>query len=106
MDLGTPADELILRALVERFRLHDPASPLIVFSADPDETADAFNVVSVNRWNPFACAGAMLKAKLFVLGGGGLFAGIHGFAESSLLFVIDDGGQISGLQNGNAGVGH
>lgn len=65
-------DELILRALVERYRRQDPASPVIVFSADPIKTAAVFNVTAINRWNPFAWIGAMLKAKLFVLGGGGL----------------------------------
>jgi len=69
---GNAGDELILRALVERYRRQDPASPLIVFSASPEKTATAFNVQAVNRWNPFAWVGPMLKAKLFVLGGGGL----------------------------------
>lgn len=69
---GNAGDELILRAMVERFRLQDPASPLVVLSADPAKTAAAFNVMAVNRWNPFAWMGVMFKAKLFVLGGGGL----------------------------------
>ena len=69
---GNAGDELILRALIERYRRQDPASPLIVLSADPAKTAATFNVLSVNRWNPIAWIGTFARAKTFVLGGGGL----------------------------------
>jgi len=69
---GNAGDELILKALIERIRRSDPASPQIALSQTPEQTSAHFGIEAVNRWNVFSCANAMLSAKRFILGGGGL----------------------------------
>jgi polysaccharide pyruvyl transferase CsaB len=69
---GNAGDELILQALIERYRLQDPASPVIACSGNPDATRADFGIEAVNRWNFAALIARMLHAKRFVLGGGGL----------------------------------
>lgn len=69
---GNAGDELILKCLVDRFRRLDPAAPLVVLSANPDQTRAVTGVEAVSRWNPVAWIKPMLNAKTFILGGGGL----------------------------------
>jgi len=90
---GNAGDELILKALIERSRLSDPASPLVALSRTPSETQAHFGIEAVNRWNVFACLGAMSEAKRFILGGGGLLQESTGSLNHlyylSLVFFAD-----------------
>jgi polysaccharide pyruvyl transferase CsaB len=50
-----------------------PADRIVVLSNRPTETAKKFGVPSSDRWQPFNLIKLLLRARLFISGGGGLF---------------------------------
>ncbi len=66
-------DELILESLIEQLRQINPKIDITVLSADPKYTSSVFNVDSINRYDIPRIWIALLKAKLLISGGGGLF---------------------------------
>jgi len=88
---GNAGDELILRSLIDQFRNQDPQCLLTVLSADPEQTQRHFSVESVNRWHPWAWIGPLLRARRFILGGGGLLqesSGLWNHAYYLILFLL------------------
>jgi polysaccharide pyruvyl transferase CsaB len=69
---GNAGDELILSALVREYKDKYPPQKITVLSSNPSETRRFFAVQAVNRWNMLMWLKPMLRAELFVLGGGGL----------------------------------
>lgn len=69
---GNAGDELILRSLVERLRQETPHAPITVLSANPRQTREHFGVEALNRWHPWTWVRPFLRARRFILGGGGL----------------------------------
>jgi len=69
---GNAGDELILFALVRRFRQKNPNLSITVLSQEPDETARCFGVRALNRWRPWTWVPSFVNASHFILGGGGL----------------------------------
>ena len=69
---GNAGDELILLSLIRKFRKERPQIKITVFSADPSETVQAFNIQAVHRWRPWLWLRPLAEADRFVLGGGGL----------------------------------
>jgi len=77
-------DEAMLLALAEEIksRGHWP----LVLSATPAESEEAYNVPSLNRYNPLTLLRAVLRSDLLVLGGGGLFQ--DKTSKKSLLYYV------------------
>ncbi|MBU1866966.1 MAG: polysaccharide pyruvyl transferase CsaB, partial [Candidatus Margulisbacteria bacterium] len=70
---GNVGDEAVLDAIVNGFRRHDQALQITVLSASPQMTAHFYNVKAVGRYSWFNILIEMLKADVFVSGGGTLF---------------------------------
>jgi len=69
---GNAGDELILKSMIDQYRSQDPQCLLTVLSNDPVQTRHHFTVDAVSRWQPWAWLGPLLRARRFILGGGGL----------------------------------
>ena len=69
---GNAGDELILLSLVQEFRKQTARLKITVFSANPEQTISAFDVLAVNRWRPWLWVRPLADADRFILGGGGL----------------------------------
>jgi polysaccharide pyruvyl transferase CsaB len=69
---GNLGDEALLFALLRKLREALPAVELVVLSQEPRRTAAAYGVEAINRWNPLAIWHELGRARLFLLGGGGL----------------------------------
>ncbi len=69
---GNTGDELILYAVLQRFRQTRPGEKVIVLSKSPETTQEMYSVGAVQRWNPFSCLRAFVQSDAFMLGGGGL----------------------------------
>lgn len=66
-------DEAILEELLHELKDFAAADDIIVLSNNPQETIKKFAVASISRWKPMELAGLLLKTRLFISGGGGLF---------------------------------
>lgn len=69
---GNIGDEALLFALLRGLRAALPAIEPVVLSHEPGQTAKAYGVEAVNRWNLVAIWRELGRARLFLLGGGGL----------------------------------
>ena len=69
---GNAGDEAILEAIVDSFRDMDPHLPITVMSRSPEETAKARGVKAIYKFNPAAMLHEMLRAQLYLNGGGSL----------------------------------
>lgn len=69
---GNAGDELILASLVEQIRRESPLCRITVFSRNPEDTRKRYVVEAVDRWQPWQWIGPLMKARRFMLGGGGL----------------------------------
>ncbi len=65
-------DEALLRAIVEIIRKKRPDTDITVLSKTPKQTASAYNVNSVYRYNFFKLARIFAKSDLLIFGGGSL----------------------------------
>jgi len=63
---------LILWSLIGRFKREDANATITVLSKTPKQTHHDFGVQAVDRWRPWTWMVPLLRAKRFVLGGGGL----------------------------------
>src|SRR5262245_48882345 len=69
---GNLGDELILSVLLQELKTVYADVSAVVLSDRPHYTQTLHKVKAVSRWNPFSLFWQMLRADLFVLGGGGL----------------------------------
>ncbi|MDR1206129.1 MAG: polysaccharide pyruvyl transferase CsaB [Peptococcaceae bacterium] len=71
---GNTGDEAVLYAILRTLRKTAESEDLdlIVLSGDPEQTAEAYKVTAVSRWNPVQVLKAIRKADLFISGGGSL----------------------------------
>jgi len=83
---GNLGDELILQSILKRLKEKHPAANALVLSNHPFSTHLQHNVEAVNRWNPLSIIAAMIKADLFILGGGGLIQ--DGTSLASALYYL------------------
>lgn len=79
-------DELVLGEVLSQLRRAMPGLGLTVLSHNPEETAAAYQVEAVNRWDMRAVWAALRKCDLFVLGGGSLLQDITG--RKSLFYYL------------------
>ena len=71
---GNLGDGLLLRSCLELFGKYGlEREKIIVLSNTPEDTAERFSVVSVNRWKFGEVMRALRQSDCLVLGGGGLF---------------------------------
>lgn len=83
---GNMGDETILKAILQRLRLHDPDMPICVMSRRPKLTAANNCVSSVFTFNPVKTKRIMKHTKLFISGGGSLIQ--DATSTRSLLFYL------------------
>ncbi|MGQ9477314.1 MAG: polysaccharide pyruvyl transferase family protein, partial [Candidatus Bipolaricaulia bacterium] len=69
---GNLGDEAILFALLRGLREALPQIEPVVLSAEPARTAAAYGVEAINRWSLLGIWRELGRARLFLLGGGGL----------------------------------
>lgn len=70
---GNAGDEAVLAALCQIFRLHFPRAELVALSARPEQTAAAYGILAIDRWDKRALRRELAGAELFCSGGGSLF---------------------------------
>ena len=70
--LGNGGDGAILESMISRLREADADMPICVLSRNPKETSVDYRVRSVNSFNLFSFIPKMLRAKLYISGGGTL----------------------------------
>jgi polysaccharide pyruvyl transferase CsaB len=66
-------DEAICEELITELSSFVKKEEIVVLSNQPEATARRYGVTAADRWQLSAVAPLMLKAKLFISGGGGLF---------------------------------
>lgn len=69
---GNLGDEALLLALSRKLRECLSAVTPVVLSQEPPRTATEYGVEAINRWNLFRIWQELGRARLFLLGGGGL----------------------------------
>ncbi len=69
---GNSGDEALLSAMISHLREEKPNVKLCVLSKNPEMTASAHQVASINRYHLCAIRKAIKNAKLFISGGGSL----------------------------------
>lgn len=69
---GNAGDDAILSAVIREVNELSPSARLCVLSRNPDQTRRTYRVRSAYTFNPFRMAGAMLKSRLYLNGGGSL----------------------------------
>jgi polysaccharide pyruvyl transferase CsaB len=69
---GNLGDEALLYALLRSLRERLPHVEPVVLSQAPGETARAYGTRAISRWNPLRIWRELGRARLFLLGGGGL----------------------------------
>lgn len=83
---GNSGDEAILEAIIKSMRSVDSLMPITVMTRKPKHTELLYNVRSVYTFNPLEFIPAMIKAKLFISGGGSLIQNVT--STRSLLFYL------------------
>ncbi len=71
-------DEAILKSIISGLTQTIPNIEIVVLSANPKKTRETYKVEAINRMNPFMVLKHMLKASLFISGGGSLLQDITG----------------------------
>ena len=77
-------DDSILAGIVSELKEKCPGAKLTVLSKNPKETALLYNVYSIKRTNVFKIFAALIKADLFISGGGSLLQDIT--SNKSLIY--------------------
>ncbi len=85
-------DEAILLAMIQQFSRYISKANIVVLSRDPRKTKAVYQVNAIHRLNPFLIFFRMMRASIFVSGGGGLLQDVSGkgfsiFYYLSLLFL-------------------
>jgi len=70
---GNLGDEAILEELTNELKQLIAPTDIVVLSNNPQQTAKAFGVTAISRWQPLSLITYLFKSRLFVSGGGGLF---------------------------------
>lgn len=82
-------DEAILEEICNELKELTPASDIVVLSANPAATASRYGITAIKRTDVRAMATMLLRSRLFISGGGGLFQNTR-----SLGSIVFYGGQI------------
>ncbi len=83
---GNVGDEAILASTVESLRAMNPSLEISVLSANPEETARVYDVVTYDRMSPRLIIKAIVESDLVVFGGGSLLQDDSSFR--SLLYYL------------------
>lgn len=75
---GNLGDEAILEELLCELTRLVPASDVVVLSAHPNLINKLYGVQTANRWDLNEFVGLVLKTRVFISGGGGLFQDVRG----------------------------
>jgi len=70
---GNVGDEAVLESMVQEFKRRVADIEMVVISASPELTTEFYQVKSIHRYNLIKILREMLKADIFVSGGGTLF---------------------------------
>jgi polysaccharide pyruvyl transferase CsaB len=79
-------DESLLQAIVQNIRKASPSTEIVAFSMHPDETAEKYNVKSVNRHNPFSICREFAKGGVLLSGGGSLLQDVT--STQSIMYYL------------------
>ncbi len=83
---GNSGDDSLLMSIIQGFADEGLKDNLVVLSSNPAETIGKYNVKAINRLNPFSVVWHLIRAKLFVSGGGTLIQ--DGTSTKSLLYYL------------------
>lgn len=79
-------DDALLNAIIKDIKKYKESPNIVVFSANPEETARTYKVKSVNRFNIFSILSHMKKAEMLISGGGTLIQ--DGTSTKSLWYYL------------------
>ena len=79
-------DDALLLAIVRDLKKYKSDVKVEVLSKTPKETAEIYGVKAINRMNPFAVFGAIVRCRLLLSGGGTLIQ--DGTSTKSLLYYL------------------
>lgn len=79
-------DEALLFAILNTLRKEKPSLKFTVLSKKPEETAEIYNVNSINRYNFFKIKKEMSQSKMLLFGGGSLLQDVT--SSKSLLYYL------------------
>lgn len=65
-------DDALLKAIIQDLKKYKESPNIVVLSANPRETQEAYRVKSINRLNPFSIIKHMKNADMLISGGGTL----------------------------------
>lgn len=83
---GNSGDDALLLSITDGLKEKIPGCKITVLSANPDETAAAYGVDAVNRWNIFDIIKSAAGSDLLISGGGTLIQ--DGTSTKSLLYYL------------------
>lgn len=70
-------DEAILEQLIAELVQVVPGCRIVVLSNNPEQTERLYNILSVSRWDFIALLKILMRCRLFISGGGGLFQDVR-----------------------------
>ncbi len=79
-------DEALLFAILESLRRQSPELDVTVLSKKPEQTAEAYGVKSIYRYNPFKIIKEMKNSKMLLFGGGSLLQDVT--SGKSILYYL------------------
>lgn len=79
-------DDALLLAIVQDLKKYKSDVSLEVLSKTPEETEAVYGVKAINRMNPFAVIGGIIRCKMLLSGGGTLIQ--DGTSTKSLLYYL------------------
>lgn len=74
---GNLGDEAILEEIVNELKKLVPAEDIVILSNKPEHHKQIHGVEAIDRWNFGTLASHLLKTRLFLSGGGGLFQDVN-----------------------------
>lgn len=83
---GNSGDDALLLSIIKDFERKGLKDKVVVLSCKPHETEREYGVKAVSRMNPFAVLLCLIKARLFISGGGTLIQ--DGTSTKSLLYYL------------------
>ena len=91
-------DEALLFAILNTLRKKRPDLDFTVLSKTPEETAEIYNVKSINRYNFFKIRREMKKSKMLLFGGGSLLQDVTSSKSITYYLAIIKLAQLCGLK--------
>ncbi len=79
-------DDALLLSIIKDLKSINPELDLVVLSKNPEETKRIYGVKAISRFNPFAIAAHMRRARLLISGGGTLLQ--DGTSSKSLWYYL------------------